>query len=248
MRISNPFDGNAFNFINFHTASNSKYLQDTCILEVGCFRNPVDTMQNIEFITETIVAAHDPNYIEVRCITKEIIPKLWPFGSKKVKVSYHIECYNDGIGDANSVSFAFTLPDIANPSKVWINSWKCGNTNGCNRNTGPNPLIWNQTGQAIIINFTNGKLKGISSPFSDRQAYVDFCVEINTTDLESVLNWDTNLQITNASTKFDTTSYPIIRFIDPKKGNINQNDRTTNKSSCFCDCKSKKNPLLKEIL
>lgn len=242
LNIINPFNNNNnFNFLNFHTASDSPYSPDTFNIKVGCQIDVNGPVQNVNIIKDTVVAAHDPNYIEVRCISNEITPNTWPFGPKKVKVSYHIECYNDGIGDADTVLLNFRLPNIANPSKIWINSWKCGNISGCDKGTGVNSLSWNTAGRDISIKFNGGILKGINSPFSNRQAYVNFCVEIDTTNLFQALKSTFDLRITNASTTFDSNNYPIIRFIDPKKRNITQNDRSTYKSSCFCGCKSKKN-------
>ncbi|HRG32136.1 MAG: hypothetical protein IT264_05695 [Saprospiraceae bacterium] len=219
--INNPFsNGIKFNFVNFNTASDSRYNDDNFTIDVGCYNQHLDTFTNVETISQSVDTAHDPNFILVKCIEEKKQGSL-----KYYNVRYHIEFENDGLAPVQQCKLKFTLPASVIPGTLSIKNWYYGGASGCTYSGTkfqrlPTNLPSNLPEVLFVFDkmdtIANYELKSVTSPLSTRRAFVEFCVRINKNS--DPTNCD--LRPTKCSTSFDGTPYIIDRFIDRDADNI----------------------------
>lgn len=218
--INNPFaNNNKFNFVNFSTASDSRYDDTNFTISVGCYDQKSGSVADTMYITQSIDTAHDPNFILVKCIEEKKQGKL-----KYYNVRYHIEFENDGLAPVQQCSLKFTLPPTVIPGTLSIKNWYYGGASGCTYSGTkfqrlPTNLPSNLPEVLFVFDkmdtIADYELRPITSPVSKRRAFVEFCVQIK----KNSDHTNCSLKPTDCSTYFDGTPYIIDRYIDRDEAN-----------------------------
>ncbi len=207
-----------FQFANFRCIDPLPFeynIGDSIKFNLTCNNSP----QPFSTLSEAISSSHDPNFIKVQCIFRKRPHWFCPY---KYYVVYHIECYNDGSTNESSVKLNFTLPNIIKPNVKLIN-WKFSELSGCGSSTTAFPLnptlsqvTSNPRDQTVSFSNCGGSLDFQSpSTMIDNYhiAWVEICAELNVHSLAEVHAAD--LYISAPTTTFGSTTYPIMKFIDP---------------------------------
>lgn len=188
-----------FENIAFASGQDYAYINLSIPVEIGTHRtknlafdliaNQSQCNQNANH-TEQIRDSHDPNFIEVMCVSRKCGYNI---------VKYHVECENEARTPVNNLLMSLTLPynftDLSPTAAV------IGGVNVLGFLLPPNI---NTANNSVEFNF-NHNLNG------GKSAYVEFCVRyLNMPEgLESA-----NLQPIVPRTDFDGTVYAIVEFRD----------------------------------
>ncbi|MCC7026409.1 MAG: hypothetical protein IT265_05610 [Saprospiraceae bacterium] len=211
-----------YKFVNFKCKDPipSTYTLET-LIDFKLFCNNLEIPRSN--LQEKLSSSHDPNFIKVQCIYRKRQHWFFPY---KYYVLYHIECYNDGPGNESSVKLNFTLPNIVKPN-ISIANWKYSEISGCGKRSTAypkNPLMSTSTDnpKTKTISFShlfpeyelNGQYPGSTVIQQEQIAWVEICAELNVNTWAEVHAAD--LYISAPTTTFGSTTYPIMKFIDPK--------------------------------
>lgn len=173
-------------------------------------------------ITEKILDSHDPNFIEVKCVSK--------CGNKKY-VKYYAQCINDETMPVNGLDFViYQLPYVSNEVTL-LNSGVISSSAGFSNSSSSAPIQGAMNSTIFTFNSVGLGQGDI--------AWVEYCAEIDIKmDLSTVV-----LQPQSAHTSFDGTHYPIMTFIDSvnvenvqSPQNANYGDRWTRPISSSEEC------------
>lgn len=213
-----------FQFVNFKCKDplpTSYKIGDSIRFNLTCSTDSNE--QPVSILAEAISSSHDPNFIKVQCIYRKRQHWFFPY---KYYVLYHIECYNDGPGNESNVKLNFTLPNIVKPN-ISIANWKYSEISGCGKRSTAypkNPSMSTSTDnpKTKTISFShlspeyelNGQDLGSTVIQQEQIAWVEICAELNVNTWAEVHAAD--LYISAPTTTFGSTTYPIMKFIDPK--------------------------------
>ena len=204
--------------------------------------------QEIGKIVETVRDKHDPNFIEVKCIYKQVRSWYNPWSKDRYFVKYKIQFMNDGTLPVEDVKVNFTLPSVVKANTLKVGNWSFGDKTGCGR--GP-CLVYTPSFPNIEFNFNKFCPHYLTADDSDpatvpdikQYGLIEFCVEINTdpSHFNSV-----SLQPTNPTTNFGMNHiYSIEHYIDNCTPNPNNKADCIRpiyssiiNATCSCDCPS----------
>jgi len=204
--------------------------------------------ETVAYVKDEIRDMHDPNYIKVECIYKQLRPWYNPWSKDRYFVKYKIQFMNDGTLPVEDVKVNFTLPSVVKANTLKVGNWSFGDKTGCGR--GP-CLVYTPSFPNIEFNFNKFCPHNLTADDSDpatvpdikQYGWIEFCVEINTdpSHFNSV-----SLQPTNPTTNFGMNHiYSIEHYIDNCTPNPNNKADCIRpiyssiiNATCSCDCPS----------
>jgi len=212
LKINNSIN---YSFVALETRDIFVGPQDSTTLYLTCELS-TGISEHIDSLRVPILAAHDPNYVKVKCVS-------WP-ENNVYTVKYEVSCFNDGLAYAISPEIKMTLPSDLNGNIVCVDSYNIGGVKYAFNNS--NKLSYN------LISGNKIEFKFLDNLAPNHRASIQFCVKgkpgVN------LLDAGISLQPIKDSTNFNGIPYSIDNFYD-----IKMCEKTRFPSVCNCNCKKR---------
>ena len=157
-----------------------------------------------ETLSLSVRDSHDPNFVEVKCISKGECGKHY--------VRYYMQCQNETPTPAGDVTIEFTLPQVFASSSIL---YEKGNSTRDIQYYPNYNFNLSRIGATIKATFSAINLVGADI------AFAEFCVPI-IGDFSKKELLQVDLFPVSARTIFDNTEYSIQNYIDPARIEENQ--------------------------